>query len=63
VARTAVEPRLQPGRVYRTIELARWGKNRSRLVRRLVREKKLVRLAYGFYLCPDERPYAREFLS
>lgn len=63
MARTAKDPRLEPGRIYRTHELARWTTNLSRLTRRLVREKKLVRLAYGFYLCPDDRSYARQFLG
>jgi len=63
MARTAVEPRLQPGRIYRARDLARWSTNISRLTRRLVRERKLVRLAYGFYLCPDNRPYADRFLG
>jgi len=63
MARTAKEPRLEPGRIYRTQELARFTTNLSRLTRRLLKEKKLVRLAYGFYLCPDDRPYASRFLG
>jgi hypothetical protein len=63
MARTAKEPTLEPGRIYRTRELARFGTNLARLMRRLVREGKLVRLAYGFYLCPDGRPPAERHLG
>jgi hypothetical protein len=48
----ATQPRLQEGRVYRTEDLARWGKNPSRLARRLVREGNLRPLARGLYTRP-----------
>ena len=41
-----------PGRVYRTHELSRWGRNPSRLARRLEREGKLYLLAHGLFVCP-----------
>jgi hypothetical protein len=47
-------PRLTIGRVYRTRELSRWGKNPSRLAKRLVREGKLVRVGFGLWACPRE---------
>jgi hypothetical protein len=62
MARKAKEPTLEPGRIYRTRELAPFDTNLARLMRRLVREGKLVRLAYGFYLCPDNRPPAERHL-
>ena len=43
---------LEPGRVYRTRELAAWGKNQPRLAKRLVRQGQLVALAHGLYSCP-----------
>lgn len=45
-------PNLQTSRVYRTEDFARWGKNPSRLARRLVREGKLKRLAQGLFFRP-----------
>lgn len=45
--------RLQPGRVYRTEEFRRWGANPARLADRLVRERRLVRLAHGMFLVPQ----------
>lgn len=49
---TAVHPRLEPGRVYRTRDLAPWSKNTPRLARRLEREGTLVRLRNGLFLHP-----------
>ncbi|MBI4603448.1 MAG: hypothetical protein HY721_15965 [Planctomycetes bacterium] len=43
------QPKLQAGRVYRTSDLAAWGKNPSRLARRLEREGMLQRLARGLF--------------
>lgn len=40
---------LEPGRVYRTRDLSRWGANAPRLAKRLVREGKLTPLAHGLY--------------
>lgn len=48
----AVHPALEQGRVYRTKELARWGANAPRLVKRLVGEGVLIPLAHGLYACP-----------
>ena len=45
-------PDLEPGRVYRTKELARWGANPPRLAQRLVQEGELVQLAHGLYAHP-----------
>lgn len=45
--------RLQPGRVYRTRDLSRWGANASRLAQRLVREGLLVQLAHGIFFHPE----------
>jgi len=52
VMTTAARPRLRPGRVYRTRDLARWSANAPRLARRLVREGALVPLAYGLFAHP-----------
>jgi len=43
------QPRLKAGRVYRTRDLAPWGKNASRLARRLTRDRQLVRLGHGLF--------------
>ena len=48
----AAQPPLQPGRVYRTRELAQWGKNPTRLAQRLVQEGKLREAAHGLYYAP-----------
>ncbi len=48
------EPTLEPGRVYRTSDLAAWGRNPSRLARRLVSEGVLVRLAQGLFMHPRQ---------
>ncbi len=49
---TAAHPLLEPGRVYRTRELERWGANAPRLAKRLVAEGALVPLTHGLYACP-----------
>ena len=49
----AAQPVLEPGRVYRTRELARWGANAPRLALRLVREGALVPLAHGLFAAPQ----------
>lgn len=43
---------LEPGRVYRTRELARWSANPTRLAKRLVREGTLRLVAHGLYYLP-----------
>jgi hypothetical protein len=48
----AAQPQLEPGRVYRTRDLARWSANAPRLARRLVREGALVPLAQGLFVHP-----------
>jgi hypothetical protein len=47
-------PQLEPGRVYRTRDLARWSRNAPRLAKRLVREGKLVQLAPGLFSYPRQ---------
>jgi hypothetical protein len=49
---TAAQPILEPGRAYRTRELRRWGKNPTRLARRLVQEGKLREAARGLFYAP-----------
>ncbi len=46
----AVRPKLLPGKVYRTSDLARYGKNPTRLAQRLVAEGELRPLAQGLYV-------------
>lgn len=48
----AVQPQLQPGRVYRTRDLSQWSANPPRLAKRLVREGVLVPMVHGLFLCP-----------
>jgi hypothetical protein len=47
-----VHPKLEPGRVYRTRDLALWSKNAPRFAKRLEREGRLVRLRNGLFLHP-----------
>jgi hypothetical protein len=47
----AAQPILEPGRVYRTRELAAWGRNAPRLAKRLVEHGELVPLAHGLFAC------------
>lgn len=49
---TATQPRLKPGRAYRTRDLRRWSANPTRLARRLVNEGKLREAAHGLYYAP-----------
>ena len=46
------QPQLEPGRVYRTRDLAAWSANAPRLAQRLVRDGELVQLAHGLYARP-----------
>ncbi len=48
------QPDLEANRVYRTKEFARWGKNASRLVQRLVDKGQLRELAHGLYYAPGK---------
>lgn len=50
----AAQPTFEPGRVYRTRELAQWSANAPRLAQRLVREGKLVPLAHGLFAAPQQ---------
>jgi len=49
---TTAQPALEPGRAYRTRDLRPWGKNPTRLARRLVDEGKLRQAAHGLYYAP-----------
>lgn len=48
----AAHPDLPAGQTYRTRDLARWGRNPTRLARRLVREGRLREIAHGLYYTP-----------
>ena len=52
----AAQPSLDPGRVYRTRELAKWSANAPRLARRLVDEGTLLPLAHGLFAYPNGKP-------
>jgi hypothetical protein len=43
------QPHLEPGRVYRTRDLAAWSANAPRLAKRLVDQGELVPLAHGLF--------------
>src|SRR3990172_5724149 len=45
-------PQLEPGRVYRTRDLAAWSANAPRLAKRLVRDGALLPLAHGLFVHP-----------
>ncbi len=49
----ASHPTLQPGKAYRTRDLAPWSANAPRLAKRLVREGVLLPLAHGLYMAPE----------
>ncbi len=51
------KPRLRPGKVYRTRDLARWGQNPTRLARRLTRDGELVELRHGLFYRPKKSQY------
>jgi len=46
------QPRLEPGKVYRTRDLLTWGANPTRLARRLLAEGELRPLAHGLFYHP-----------
>lgn len=48
----ASKPKFEPGRVYRTRDLAQWAANAPRLAHRLVRDGKLIQLAHGLLAAP-----------
>jgi hypothetical protein len=45
-------PQLEPGRVYRTRDLADWSANAPRLAKRLVQDGSLIRLGHGLFAQP-----------
>lgn len=47
-------PYLEPGRVYRTRDLATWSANAPRLAKRLVAQGELVPLAHGLFARPKQ---------
>lgn len=49
---SAVQVQLEPGRVYRTADLSRWGRNPTRLAARLVARSELRRLGHGLFYAP-----------
>ncbi len=49
-----LHPQLEPGRVYRTEDLARWSANAPRLAKRLVRAGQLVQLRHGLFAGPKQ---------
>ena len=49
-----LHPQLEPGRVYRTEDLARWAANAPRLAKRLVHDGHLVRLRRGLFAGPKQ---------
>lgn len=51
---SAITPTLEPGRVYRTRDLAAWSSNPLRLAKRLVRDGLLVPLAHGLFAHPQK---------
>ena len=51
------QPQLRKGRVYRTADLSRWGRNPSRLARRLVQEGTLTRLGQGLFVSPRKSKF------
>jgi len=48
----ASAPILEPGKAYRTRDLAAWSANPPRLAKRLVREGSLLPLAHGLFMHP-----------
>jgi hypothetical protein len=54
---TATQPHFEPGRVYRTRELASWSANAPRLAKRLVRQGVLVQLANGLFAFPKRSKF------
>jgi hypothetical protein len=49
-----LEPRLKPGRVYRTKDFGAWAKNPFALAARLVAEGRLQHLGHGLYFAPEQ---------
>lgn len=55
----AAQPKLVPGRAYRTQELRAWSANPTRLARRLVREGKLREAAHGLFYVPVKSRFGK----
>ena len=55
----AVRPKLKRGKAYRTRDLARYGKNPSRLAKRLVTEGRLQPLARGLFVHPERSKFGQ----
>jgi len=55
----ATQPKLEPGRAYRTRELRRWSANPTRLARRWVREGKLREAAHGLFYAPIQSRFGQ----
>ena len=49
----ATRPKLKPGKVYRTRDLQRYGKNAPRMAKRLVSEGQLRPIAHGLFVHPE----------
>jgi hypothetical protein len=49
---TPAQPKLEPGRAYRTRDLRPWSANPTRLARRLVEQGKLREAGHGLYYAP-----------
>jgi hypothetical protein len=48
---------LEPGRVYRTKDLAHWDKNTPRLAKKLVKSGRLVRVRQGLFAAPKSNRF------
>lgn len=51
-----LKKRLEPGRVYRRADLARWSNSIDRHLRQLVKTRALVEQSWGLYYCPRRTP-------
>ena len=55
----AAQPKLEPGKAYRTRELRRFGANPARLAKRLVSEGKLQQAAHGLFYAPVQSRFGQ----
>ena len=55
----AAQPKLEPGKTYRTSELRRFGANPARLARRLVHEGRLQQAAHGLFYAPVQSRFGK----
>lgn len=51
-----LKKRLEPGRVYRRADLARWSNSIDRHLQQLVKARVLVEQSWGLYYCPRRTP-------